>query len=95
VRTLGIKRDASNSRDVVHRRDVGHSSKNDSKSMNANKSWIESNNRTTNRVGMPEKAGRHAKVVKPATAFRKANYTRDTINIKENRRSRDHQNQTA
>jgi hypothetical protein len=30
-------------------------------------------------VGMPTKAGTLAKVVKPATAFRKADYIRDTI----------------
>jgi hypothetical protein len=33
-------------------------------------------------VGMPTKAGTLAKVVKPATACRKANYSRDTIYIR-------------
>jgi hypothetical protein len=36
-------------------------------------------NRSANTVGTPAKAGTLAKVVKPATACRKANYSRDTI----------------
>jgi hypothetical protein len=41
-----------------------------------------SNSRSANTVKMPAKAGTLAKVVKPATACRKANYSRDTIYIR-------------
>jgi hypothetical protein len=57
--------------------------------MNASNSRNESNNRTINTVGVPAKAGMLAKVVKPATACREANYSRDTIDIREDSRSRD------
>jgi hypothetical protein len=42
----------------------------------------DSSNRSASTVGMPTKAGTLAKVVKPATACRKANYSRDTIYIR-------------
>ncbi len=41
-----------------------------------------SNSRSAIIVEMPAKAGTLTKVVKPATAFRKANYSRDTIYIR-------------
>jgi hypothetical protein len=52
------------------------------KSRNASNSRNESNNRTANRVWTPPKAGMLAKRVKPATAWREANSSRDNGNIK-------------
>jgi hypothetical protein len=63
-----------------------HNSRNASNSMN------ESNNRTANTVGTPAKVGMLAKVVKPATACREANYSRDTVNIRDDGSSRDIRN---
>jgi hypothetical protein len=48
-------------------------------SRKASNSKNESNNRTANAVGMPAKAGTLTKLVKPVTACREANYSRDTI----------------
>jgi hypothetical protein len=51
-------------------------------SSNASNSRNESNNRTANRVWTPSKAGMLAKTVKPVTAWREANSSRDNGNIK-------------
>jgi hypothetical protein len=63
-------------------------SKDDSKSMTAHisscNSSNESSNRTANTVGTPAKAEVLAKVVKPPTACRGANYNKDIINIRDN-----------
>ncbi len=40
----------------------------------------------------PEKSGMRTKVVQPATACRKADYSRDTINIRDNSSRRDKRN---
>jgi hypothetical protein len=50
---------------------------------------IESKNRTSKTVGTPPKAGILAEVVKPTTACRVANYSGDTIQIRDDRRRRD------
>jgi hypothetical protein len=50
-------------------------------SSNASNSRNESNNRTPNTVWTPSKAGMLAKTVKPATAWREANSSRDNRNI--------------
>jgi hypothetical protein len=50
-------------------------------SKNASKSRNESNNRTANTVWTPSKAGMLAKTVKPATAWRGANSSKDNRNI--------------
>jgi hypothetical protein len=50
-------------------------------SRNARNSRNESNNRTANTVWTPSKAGMLAKTVKPATAWREANSSRDNGNI--------------
>ncbi len=42
----------------------------------------ESNNRTMNTVGLSAKAGMLVKVVKPETAYREANHSRDPINTR-------------
>jgi hypothetical protein len=49
-------------------------------SRDASKSRNESNNKTANTVRMPSKAGMLAKTVKPATAWREANSSRDNRN---------------
>ncbi len=51
------------------------------KSRNPSNSRNESNNMTANTVWAPPKAGMHAKTVKPATAWREANSSRDNMNI--------------
>jgi hypothetical protein len=56
--------------------------------MNASNSRNEGNNSTANTAGTTAKAGMLAKVVKPATACRETNYSRDTINIREDSKSR-------
>ncbi len=56
---------------------TAHNSRNPSNSRN------ESNNRTANTVRAPPKAGMLAKTVKPATAWREANSSRDNMNITE------------
>ncbi len=56
---------------------------------NASNSRNESNNRAVNTEGTPAKAGKFAKVAKPATACGEANYSRDTINIRDDSSSRD------
>jgi hypothetical protein len=50
-------------------------------SRKASNSRNECNNRTPNTVWMPPKAGMLAKTVKPATAWREANSSRDNRNI--------------
>jgi hypothetical protein len=50
-------------------------------SRNASNSRNESNNRTANTVWTPSKAGMLAKTVKPTTAWREANSSRDNTNI--------------
>ena len=50
-------------------------------SRNASSSRNESNNRTANTVWRPIKAGMLAKTVKPATAWRETNSSRDNRNI--------------
>jgi hypothetical protein len=62
------------------------------KSRNASNISKESNNRTKNTVGTPEKSGRLAKVVKPATACSEANYSKVIINIRDDNSSRDNRN---
>jgi hypothetical protein len=54
---------------------TAHNSRNTSKSRN------KSNNRTTGTVWTPSKAGMLTKTVKPATAWREANSSRDNRNI--------------
>jgi hypothetical protein len=62
-------------------------------SRNASNSRNESNNRTAVIAGTPAKACTLAKVVKPLTAWMEANYSMDTINIKDDSSSsRDNQN---
>ncbi len=65
---------------VMQARSAGTQSHNCRNASNISK---ESNNRTKNTVGTPEKFGRLAKVLKPATASREANYSRDTVNIRD------------
>ncbi len=48
---------------------------------NASNNRNESNNRAANTVWTPPKAGMLAKTVKPATAWREANSSRDNRNI--------------
>jgi hypothetical protein len=50
-------------------------------SKNASNSRNEGNNRTANTVWTPSKAGMLAKTVKPATAWREANSSRENRNI--------------
>ena len=50
-------------------------------SRNASNSRNESNNRTANTVWTPSKAGMLANTVKPATAWREANSSRNNRNI--------------
>jgi hypothetical protein len=54
-----------------------------SNNMTARNSRNESNNETAHTVGMPAKAGTLGKILKSATACRKTNYTRDTIDIRD------------
>ena len=56
---------------------------------------ILSNNRTTNTVGTPVKAGMLAKVVKPPAACREANCSRDTVKIRDGSSSRYNRNITS
>ncbi len=49
--------------------------------MTVHNSRNESNNRTANTVWMPPNAGMLAKTVKPATAWKEANSSRDNRNI--------------
>jgi hypothetical protein len=55
-------------------------------STNASNRWKDSNNRTANTLWTPAKAGMLAKVVKPAC--RVANYSRDTVKIRDDSSSR-------
>ncbi len=57
-------------------------SKDDSNSMTVHNSRNASN-RTANTVGMPAKAGMLENLAKPATTCREANYSRDTVNIRD------------
>jgi hypothetical protein len=66
----------SNSKEVINSM-TAHNNMNTSSSRN------ESNIRTTNTVWTPAKAGMLTQVVKPATACRETNYSRDTINIRD------------
>ncbi len=59
---------------------------------NASNRRNECNNRAVNTEGTPAKAGKFAKVAKPATACGEANYSRDTINIREDSSNRDNRN---
>jgi hypothetical protein len=52
-------------------------------SRKARNSRNDSNNRTANTVWTPVKARMLAKVVKPAAACREANYSRDTVKIRD------------
>jgi hypothetical protein len=56
---------------------------------NASNSKNKSNNRTANTVWPPAYAGMLAKAVRPATAFREANYSRDTVKIRDDSIGRD------
>ncbi len=89
-------RNASNSRDASNNRDASNSSdaSNDSDASNEQNNWNESSNRNANPVGTPSKAGTLARVVKPVKACRNANYSRDTIYIRNNS-SRDVNNSIA
>ncbi len=62
--------------------------------MTAHNSRNASNNRKANTVWEPAKAGMLAIVVKPVTACRAANYSRDTINTRDDSSSRDNRNIT-
>ncbi len=58
-------------------------------SRNASNSMNEIKNRTANTIWMPAKEGMIAKVVKPATACREANYSMDTGKLRDGISSRD------
>jgi hypothetical protein len=59
-------------------------------SRNVSNSRNESNNRTTKTLWMPVKAGMLAKVVK--AACREANYSKDTVKIRDDSSSTDNRN---
>jgi hypothetical protein len=66
-----------------------HNSRSTSQSRN------ESNNRTANTVWTPSKAGKLAKTVNPATAWREANSSRDNRNITASTAEGRHEQQDA
>jgi hypothetical protein len=64
-------------------------------SRNASNSRNESNNRTVNTVWTPSKAGILAKTVRPATAWREANSSRDKRNVTASNAERQTSNKDA
>jgi hypothetical protein len=58
----------------------------------AHNSRHESNNRTADTIYTPAKPGMLAKVVNPPAACREANYSRDTVQIRDDSSRRDNRN---